>query len=79
MSAIIEGVFLLRNSIPRSDSSPAKSGRGYLARHGGRRRRRHGGLRVDAAATGGGSGGRRGRTAEAAAAVGELSQDEFLC
>jgi hypothetical protein len=29
--AIIEGVFLLRNSIPRLDSPPAKSGRGYLA------------------------------------------------
>ncbi len=32
VSAKIEGVFLLRNSIPRSDSSPAKSGRGYLAK-----------------------------------------------
>ena len=31
MLAIIEGVLLLRNSIPRLDSPPAKSGRGYLA------------------------------------------------
>ena len=31
MLAIIEGVFLLRNSIPRLDSPPVKSGRGYLA------------------------------------------------